>query len=188
MKKLAALVFALSTACVVLAAPSTYYFSGKMSGAIGNSQFNTADFLITVTSDTTLIVLNAFGDPALPVDSLSTIWISGVGTATFSDTANCSVFYNQSNSIVGFGQFNGGDYLDVQTALGPAYDLASSVGPITGPALSVVGFENVGTSLGVLDVVATSVPEATFQAVVPEPSTMLFAGLGTVLFLRLKRR
>lgn len=188
MKRLTALAIALSTAVVACAVPSAYLFSGRMSGSLGASNFESAEFLIKVTSDTTLLVLNAFGDPALPVDSPSTIWIAGVGTATFSDSANCSVFYNQGNSIVGFGKFNGSDYLDVQTALGPTYDLASSVGPITGTALSVVGFQNVSTNMGELDVIASSVPEATFQAVVPEPSSLMCAGLGVALLLHSKRR
>lgn len=173
-----------------LAAPALYLFSGYMSGNIGNEFFIDVPFTITVNSDTTLIGPNFNGDPATPAGSPSTIQIDSLPLATFDSSVNASVFYNQSNQVVGFWRYNSLDMFDIGVNLGPAYDLKTSVGPVGGGLYAIDQFNNVLTDRGILNVTYGTVQQPTFQAIisaVPEPSSLAVIGVGVALAARRRR-
>jgi hypothetical protein len=105
----------------------------------------------------------------------ATVSVSGIGTGTFdipTITADTPPL-----SVVGIGApIQDRAILFVSNPAFVAYELSTSIGPLSGPAMFNPG-EQFGTTLGNFSL--TSVSTVTFQAVVvPEPATASLLALG----------
>jgi hypothetical protein len=159
------------------ASPATYTLSGTGTGILGADPFSDASFSITTVADTSGIT-ESLGVFSLS-NSIATLFVSGVGTATFTvptmivdNTAGVAGVSapNQNKAILG----------DSNAAFS-SYDLSSSLSPVSGsPLLNPnTGF---GTTAG--DFSLTSVSFVSFQAeVVPEPSVFALFGLASLCFI-----
>jgi hypothetical protein len=153
--------------CTVKASPVVYTLSGTGTGSLGGVPFSDVAFSITSTADTANIAEGlVFEVP----DITATVFVSGLGTATF--TIPTQTFDNHFTGIVGINAPNQViDIFDISNPAFSSYDLSSSLGPVAGTAsASPIAFE---TTVG--DFSFSSVSSAAFQAdVVPEPSIFAF--------------
>jgi hypothetical protein len=160
--------------CLAAASPVIYTLSGIGTGSLGADPFSDASFTITSTADTSDITESL--DVFSVSDSLATLFVSGLGTATFTiptmtvdNTAGAAAISAPVQNMAILANFS------------PAfssYDLNSSLTPVTGtPAFnSDTGF---GTTAG--DFSLSSVSSVTFQAeVVPEPSVFALLGIASI--------
>jgi hypothetical protein len=172
------------------ASPITYTFTGSGTGALGATLFTNANFVATLTTDTSNVgpvgAPGAVGVIGLPVN----INISGVGLETFTGTM---VVYGYS-SEVGFAEGNlglftaPGDIVAIDNSVLIGYDLVSNK-TVSGPNVTTSSFTGANTSGGALSF--TSMSTVTFQAVVgagsaPEPGSffLLLGALGAVPLLK----
>jgi hypothetical protein len=165
------------------ASPATYTLSGTGTGSLGADPFSDVSFTITATADTSDITesLGVF----MVSNSIATLFVSGVGTATFTiptwtvdNTANGAGISapNQDRLILG----------DGNKPAFTTYDLGSSLTPVLGtPAFNPgIGF---ATTVG--DFSLSSVSAVSFQAeVVPEPSAFALLGLASLGFIFQRRK
>jgi hypothetical protein len=173
------------------ATPITYTFSATGAGNLGSNAFNT-QFVITSTADTSQIT-NPMSGLFLVPDITATVFITGLGTATFTiPTTNVSnnsmgtpivVFSSPTQNLLILGSFGNPAY--------GTYALNTSIGPLTGSAAfnSVAQFPvaQFATNLGNFSLTNVS-GEVTFQAAVPEPPTIVMVVVGIALCLCCKRR
>ena len=113
-------------------------------------------------------------------DLTATVDISGLGLATFTDPI--STYVRNGTTVAGFVDFTSGtDILDTTNAAFASYNLASSIGPLSGAAIASIG--NIyNTTLGKLTLYSVS-QDATFEATAaPEPSVFCLEACG-VLFV-----
>jgi len=165
----------------------TYTFSGTGTGDLGGSGFSNAPFRVTIQGDTTDISLLEPG--ILDIVNLpATIEIAGLGVAAFSNPVY--VFNNQTNRVVGFGDYSfmdfQGDFWGQFSSPLATYGLDTSYGPITTSASTFAIFAD--TDRGFLSV--EQIGPATFQATVvavPEPSSVALFSLGLVYLARPRR-
>src|ERR1700722_1720801 len=94
------------------AQPIIYTISGVGSGSLGGNSFSNAPFTITAAADTSQIVTGSATFFEVPNSSAS-IFISGLGTATFTST---STFANNSPGGVGISDASSLDILDALNA------------------------------------------------------------------------
>ena len=164
----------------------TYIEAGSGSGYLGTSNFTDALVTLTATADTGNITTYILGF-AVPAAS-ATVNVAGIGTATI--TAPVIVFVmdmQQGFPLVphaGFafepGTPNEGfsTIMTLQNSAFASYNLATSIGPLTGPGGPTGPGSPFGTSLGSFaftDFLGTSTFQAT-AVTVPEPSTLVEAG------------
>jgi hypothetical protein len=173
------------------AVPITYTFTGRGDGYVGDMSnfFLDKAFTIRVFADTAHIQPSA-GPPGIVVleveDLLSEISLDGFPTAAFS--APKRVFVNQTNGAVGFSTtlIEMRDLLDLVHPSYAAYDLSYPLPIVAGAQITANGFlqpTNIGT------VFVIGIHDATFQAAVPEASTMaLSVCILSGLFCSWKRR
>jgi hypothetical protein len=157
----------------------TYTLSGTGSGTLGADQFSDASFLITSIADTSGI---SETDGVFSVrDSIATVFVSGLGTATFNDqTLNAD---NTALSATGISTYGAILWLNSPTFAN--YDLGSSLDPVAGTPFGNFGM---GFSTTAGNFTLSSVSSLTFQAeMTPEPSILWIFSMGlVVLLLRLR--
>jgi hypothetical protein len=167
------------------AAPMDVTISFAASGTIGGAPFTNAATTITSHLDTAARVLFAPGiyDSA---STLATIDIAGIGSSTFIDAT--VIFVNNNNSNAGFSR-SSPSLSDVVVTDSPAFatwDLLTAVGPVD-PTRGLIQVVGVSTSRGTL--LLSDYSSGTFQAVVPEPTSLCCVALfiGTTAALRRRR-
>ncbi len=169
---------------IASATPITYTESATVSGSLGSTAFRNALVTLTMSTDTTSAFFDA-GGVFRNVGS-ATVSVSGVGSATFTDSID--VFDNPSfvPPAAGFADSNlGASILDTFDAAFGSYDLTTSIGPITNTP-----FINAGTAFGTTagDFIISTSGNSTFTAVtgtaVPEPTTLVLLGSGLVVAAR----
>lgn len=179
--------------------PVTYTISSAVSGTLGGTPFTDALVTVTLTGDTADITPGPTPYTDVVVNAgNATVDVSGIGTATFTDSI-LIVDTLSDTTIFGvpavlFLDYTTGTGIMLQTgSVFTTYDLASSLGPITGSGGVASGSSmtpvfpttdgdltwDVGQSLG----------PSTFTAVVttPEPGSFVLL-CGVVLALVLSRR
>ena len=168
------------------AVPVTYTFSGVASGRLGTATFTRAAYTITSTADTSQII--AAGSIFSVLDLTTTVFVSGIGTATV--TVPFYTYDNQTASEAGFYYGTIPVRPGVVNAALATYGLASVIGPLggTSPAVSGIGFN---TTAGLFDTLPFSI--STFQAStgVPDQGStlgLLSFGLLTLAGFRWRQR
>ena len=188
-------------AALIEAAPITYIESGLASGTIGGSTFTNALVQVTVTGDTANVVPIFGGFVFANVSSATTVFITGIGTATVTDP---NAVYSVPTPVAidtGFpvlpyvviGTLDSPPALESFTGIGAqgdnallGYDLTTAIGPITGSP-GGIGYPTslfFHTTLGDLSFTANFSPTTvgTFTAtLVPEPTSLLLLGSGLAL-------
>jgi hypothetical protein len=157
----------------------TYTFTATGSGSLGANTFTDATFAITSTADTSQIASTGEGFSA--PDLTTTISVSGLGTAMFTDPT--TDIDNQGLGKVGISDSVPGVALLFESNDAfLSYDLATPIGPLTGSTDFNSGVHFV-TTAG--DFSLTDVSTATFRAItaqaVPEPSSLSLFGVGTAI-------
>jgi hypothetical protein len=160
------------------AAPITYTETVTASGTLGSTPFANALVTLTQTADTANIVQSGvvIGIPA----TTSTVTVAGIGAGTF--TIPTATFVVPIASLGGLlaGPIDLTSF-PIVALLNPAfatYDLQSSIGPLSGTAFINTGLP-FATTAGGLVLTSTSSP-ATFQAVIPEPSSLVLTGVAAL--------
>ncbi len=155
-------------------------FKGVTSGSLGVTGFTDAAFTITATYDSAT-VSSPMGNPLAP-DITSTFDIAGVGSGTFSGTTY-SVDLPGTVSMPGFliiaDQEFANAIMGVISHAFDSYDLKTPIGPITGAGAPNPGYY-FATSLGDLGFSSVTGTATVTAAAVPEPSSLVLAGIGTV--------
>jgi hypothetical protein len=173
-----------SLASPALAAPITYTETVVASGSLGGTPFTNALVTFTQTADTAAITTVSPG--LLEVqDITSTVSVAGVGAGAFAGPT--VTFVNQASIAA-----NAGLAVDTVSSNGPiilnafnpalaAYNLATSIGPVSGPLPTYAPGTAFATFAGdfvinVNGISGNSTFQATLVAAVPEPSSLVMAG------------
>jgi hypothetical protein len=113
----------------------TFTYSGTASGTLGQASFSDAAFTVTGVGDTTNVFVNPGNSSVLGLhlDSAS-IDIAGQGIFSITSAMGAFVAHNAQFAGIAHGDGGGSDLIHtaVDASLG-TWDLASSIGPITGP-------------------------------------------------------
>jgi hypothetical protein len=164
---------------VAFCGPIIFTFTGSATGTLGGTAFTNASFTVSSPADTTQVSL--LGSTYQVQASSSSISIAGFATATFigptywgSPQGSSDIIFANSPISIPTGLL-GITRVELQT-----YDLKSSIGPLFSgldfESSVFHNFQNIPTSQGVLTLVAAN---DTFTAtIVPEPLSMLLAGMG----------
>ena len=169
---------ACGSAASAKADPIIYTITAVGSGSLGANVFTNASFTIASVADIGAVIPG--GRPGFFEirNSLTTITVDGLPTATFITRIN--VVVNQELSRVGFGApappTTGMPPLFVSNPAFATYDLTTLIGPLAGtPFFSPgVAYATTGGNFTL-----TAVTGATFQASpVPEPATMVLLSSG----------
>ncbi len=159
------------TAAFAIGNPLTITLTGNGSGKLGSTFFNSASFVFTLTTDTTLLTKPPCCFTVdTPAGTPATFSIAGAGSGTLMD--NQVVFVDPNTNAIGLAHFNDGDLFDLVDRAFAGYKLDMSLGPVTGPPSFVSSNVALMTSAGALNF--TSISTVTFNAVVsaapPAPS------------------
>jgi hypothetical protein len=166
--------------------PIIYTEQAIASGTLGGTTFT--DTLITIMLDGDTGNVTGGSEFFSNTVGTFTVNVSGIGTATFTDSME--VFDDQvfAPPAAGFGLLglNGGSVLDTFNTQFGSYDLTTPIGPISGASFIRPDLF-FGTTLGNLNIVSAG--DSTFTAsTVPEPSLIPLVALGGILACRLKRK
>jgi hypothetical protein len=126
--------------------PIIYTEQALASGTLGGRTFTNALITMTLVGNTG----NVTGGGGFFTNTVGTFTlnVSGIGTATFTDSME--VFDNQtlSPAAAGFGDNTaGGSVLDTFNSVFASYDLTSGIGPVSGPSFIWPDL-SFGTTLG----------------------------------------
>ena len=165
-----------------------YDVTGSITGTLGGVGFSTTNIVLTGIGDN--VNRETFGNGFFIDHDSASIEIAGVGTFDFH--SGTRTFVNNASQTVGWSRagFGGSDLMNGPTnAAFGAWDMFSSIGPITGSG-SILQWTrgDIFTSGGLLNINSTSV-EITFTAIkVPGPGTLALLGVAGGLVGRRRRR
>lgn len=170
------------------AIPITYVYSAfGGSGSIGGTAFSSADFTVTAVADTDNIGSWCCSDEQNAHLS-ATIEIAGFSAASILSPSHTW----HGGGSVGLGADLGVNWMTMNSVSIVGYDLATAFGPIADTFVDLNQFNNVSTSLGILDL-SDSTLSGTFQAItstgsVPVPGTLAIFGLALAGLFRSRCR
>lgn len=181
---LASFLFVLASALVQpVYGQATYTLSGEITGSIGETDFENADFTWTLLGNPASITTPNHPTQYVLQGTESDIDIAGVGDAVFSEAILVVADQRSNHGDVDFFDTNTqegigvADPTDIDAWSQP---LATSFGPITGTS-EYINSAGLATSLGTF--VVDSVTDVSFQDVVaPEPGTLTLAVMALALW------
>jgi hypothetical protein len=151
---------------VASAAPVTYTVVSTASGSLGGTAFTDQQVTFTTTADTDNIMA---GFTSLVLATPPTIEVTGFAPATALD--QFWVFSNPNGPRTGLYSSTNGSFIIYDTSpLFAGYDLTTSIGPISGVP-TINSDVTAPTTLGTFTF--TSMSAVSFQAVVPEPGSLI---------------
>ncbi len=165
----------------------TLTYSGTASGSLGQTSFSDAAFTVTGVGDTANFFVNPANSTVLDL-ALDSASIDIEGQGIFSFTGVMGAFVAHNAQLAGFAHADGGGSDLIHSAVDASlasWDLASSIGPITGSGdILQWGIAPASTSGGTLVLFNATTP-ITFQATVsnatPEPGSVLLLISGAVV-------
>jgi hypothetical protein len=174
----------------------TFTYSGTASGALGQTSFSDAAFTITGVGDTGNVFVNPSNSTVLGLH-LDSASIDIAGQGIFSITSVMGAFVAHGAQVAGFAHGDGGGsdliHSAVDTSFG-SWDLASSIGPITGSGSilqwSLAAVNTTGGALLFSDATTPITFQATVGNATPEPGSILLlvSGAAVLGVLRFRGR
>ena len=165
-------------------APIVYTETFRGEGQLGGSYFFDALVTLTLVGDTD----NVTGVGLLSNTGTATVNVAGIGSGTFTGDVRAAVV--QGVGTGGFADFSAGLVIMYTDHPGLAsYDLASSIGPLTGDArFNAIPFATTAGGFAIYSV-SGLFDESTFTAAIertaiPEPATLVLFGIGLVAVAR----
>lgn len=185
-----ALALAVAFVGPVYATAITYVDQAVATGTLGSNAFT--NLLVTITFDGDTSNFTCLSTTVLCGTGVGTaiVTVAGIGTATFV-TDSYGTFRDNSGALgkVGIGDFtDNASILDTQNPALAAYNLTTSVGPVSGTSLirSDITFD---TSLGSFNLQSVNGNTSTFSATIaPEPRSLALFSIGMLGILLLERR
>jgi hypothetical protein len=176
-----------TTAGTAHAEPIEYRFSFLGTGTIGTQTFTNAPTTLVLFSDTTTLASGGqFSGVRYNPATLTTITISGIGTATINESMQISHSFGLGAF---FAYITNSSGLTVATPVDTwpygSWNMISNFGPVTVP-LWFPEVRNHATTLGSMRIYDGG-STFTFQAIVPSPSAAALVSAGLVLGSRRRR-
>jgi len=177
------------------ALPVTYTFTGVASGTGtgGTPTFTDASFTLTLTGDTNDIDTSS-GPDYFYFHNLGGTFTEGAFSATLDPSVTLVGSANPAQELINFFNAGSNNGLGLHNAALEGYDLASSIGPLTGDFLTPTFTGGSFALVGGDTLQFTGNTSLTFQVVVqrttdaPEPLTLTLFGAGLAGMGALRRR
>jgi hypothetical protein len=180
----------LGSAPFATASSIVYTESAIGSGSLGSTTFTDVEYTLTLSADTSQVVLDPSANSYHVVGAAS-LFIDGIGGATFTDTVQ--VADNYAIGGAGFGDVTSNfAILFTSNPAFSAYDLQTAIGPDSGASFGNPGF-TFNTTAGAFGITSSNEGDATFTATLtaaatPEPIETLPLIASLLGLWALKRR
>jgi hypothetical protein len=165
------------------ATPITYIFTGTGTGTLNGVAFN-GSFTMTYDADTSGVTGPSGGEFTNIASSAS--FAAGALTATLTGTTNEVLDNTNAPGFAGFAQFPAVAVEATINAAFETYDLTTALPLTIGTPSTPINTTPYSTSAGSL--VFTTITALNFQAVVPEPATLVLLGTAVVGLGVVRRR